>query len=173
MVPMLSTRGALNDFRADLARYPRGSWFSRRQLWAVAVYRLGAAGVASPGARGALLRAAYRPLYLLAQILTGVEIPARAAIGPGLYIAHAGPVTVHSDASVGPNATLNIGTVIGATGEGGAPRIGANLRMGAYSQIIGEVVVGNDVTLGSLTLLNRDAAAGSILVGIPARSVKQ
>ena len=74
---------------------------TQQGLWALLQYRLAAAVYRSslpPAARGPLLAL----LYLwrkVVEVTTGISLPHTAVIGPGLYIAHFGPVILNKRAS--------------------------------------------------------------------------
>jgi serine acetyltransferase len=105
------------------------------------------------------------------RILTNIEIPRTAQIGPGLRIAHGGPVIINAETTIGANCSLNVGVVLGTDGPDGsaAPTIGNDVRFGANSMVIGAVTVGDGATIGALTLVRTDVPARSRAVGVPAR----
>ena len=55
---------------------------------------------------------------LFVQVTSGVTLPARARIGPGLYIPHTGYIVVDSQTVIGTNCTLTQGVTIGHGGGG-------------------------------------------------------
>jgi serine O-acetyltransferase len=155
-------------FRADRARYPRHAWLTQRSLWAVAAFRFGQEALG----RGPVWRIAHRLIDLASQVTTNIEIPARASIGPGLRIYHAGPVVIHEKTVIGSHCTLNVGTVIGAARDDDVPVIGDRLTTGAHSHLLGAISVGDDVSVGALSIVTKDVPAGALVAGNPARVLR-
>lgn len=54
----------------------------------------------------------------LIEVLTGIELPYRARIAPGLYLGHFGNIIVHPDAVIGPGCNFSQGVTIGVSGRG-------------------------------------------------------
>jgi serine O-acetyltransferase len=108
------------------------------------------------------------------EIMTGISIPAQAAIGKGLRIHHFGGVIVHSAAVVGEYCTLYHGVTLGDRGGwGGAPRVGNRVLIGAGAKLIGEIVIGDDCVIGANAVVNTSVPAGHIAVGVPAVTKKR
>ena len=51
------------------------------------------------------------------------------------------------------------------------PKLGHNVIVGANSVIIGNVKIGNNVTIGAMTLVNKDIPDNAIAIGIPVRII--
>lgn len=60
-----------------------------------------------------------------------------------------------------------------AAKDGKAPKIGDNVFIGANSVIIGDVTIGDNCFIGALTLVNKSFPANSIIVGSPAKLLKE
>ena len=157
-------------FKADRARYPRRAWLAERSLWAIAVYRLGQAVVSAPPSTQCFLRPAHRALILLSQILTNIEISTRAQIGPGLRIHHVGPIVVGA-ATIGSDCTLRIGNILGNRSDSDWPTLGNRVELGAGAQVLGGITIGDDVTVGAMSLVIHDVPSNSTVVGVPARVI--
>lgn len=165
---------ALQRFRADLARYPRGAFLYERSLWAIAVYRLGQGLRERGGLVGAVGTQAYRVLALLVHILTNIEIPASATIGPGLRIYHAGPIIINAGSTVGADCILNTGVILGnKETRDDVPTVGDRVSFGAGACVLGAVHIGNDVKVGAMTLVLDDVPSGTTVVGVPGRVIKR
>jgi serine O-acetyltransferase len=157
-------------FKADRARYPAQAWFHERSLWAIAVYRFGQAVLAAPPSTRRALRPLHRALILASQILTNIEINSRAQIGPGLRIHHVGPIVV-GEATLGADCTLRVGNILGNRNDEQWPVLGDRVELGAGAQVLGGITVGDDVTVGALSLVMHDVPPKSVVAGIPARIV--
>ena len=111
---------------------------------------------------------------LFVQVTSGVTLPARARIGPGLYIAHTGYIVVNSQTVIGSNCTLTQGVTIGhrAGGRkrgGGNPVIGDRVYIGPGSAIIGPITVGDDALIGVGAVVRRSVPPRGVVAGNPAR----
>jgi len=95
-------------------------------------------------------------------VLTGISLPEEAKIGPGLRIHHAGPVVVHSDVVIGASCVLRHDVTLGERGGKGAPRLGDDVDVGAYAQVLGPVQVGAGARIGALALVLHDVPAHGV-----------
>jgi serine O-acetyltransferase len=117
------------------------------------------------------------PVWSLNVYITGADISPTTQIGPGCYLGHAVGCAING--KIGRNALIFGGAVIGGGrghgdvgGGDGLPVVGDNLVMGHGAKIIGPITVGDNVTVGALSLVLHDVPAGSVVVGVPARVVK-
>lgn len=155
---------------ADRRRYGRHAWLVQPSYWAVMVYRFGrwTKFTSSPLRKPA--HGLYFAAYSIVRLLTGIDIPRGAAIGPGLLIHHHGGVIINPGAVIGANCTMRQGVTIGTKYDGGGcPRLEDDVILGAYAQVLGPINVGAGVTIGAMTLVLADVPAGSTAVGIPAK----
>ncbi len=158
-------------WQADLQRYPPRPWLKEQSIYAIAVYRFGQNLDRRPAgwARRSLL-----PLYWLmfrvVETMTGISLPKSAQIGPGLRIWHFGNIFVHPDAVLGARCTLRQGVTIGNRHEDGrVPRLGDDVELGSYAQVLGPVQIGDGAKIGAMAVVLRDVPAGAVAVGNPAR----
>lgn len=170
----------LSDYRADVARYKHydkhsgaRESLSQQGLWALLQYRLASAVYTSslpPAARGPLLAL----LYLwrkLVEVTTSISLPHTAVIGPGLYIAHFGPVILNKRVVIGAVCDLHQGVSIGVSdraGRSGAPVIGDHVWIGPHATVAGPLTVGDNVMISANSLVTRDVPSGSVVRGVPA-----
>jgi len=164
------------DWRADLKRYPQSRPFLKEQsLWAIWVYRFGRRVDQRPeGFVKRLFTIIYWLLFRCVETLLTTSVPKSALIGPGLRIWHFGNIFIHPEARIGAGCTLRHGVTIGNRVEDGpVPRIGNNVDIGAYAQLLGDIRVGNDCKIGAMTVVLCDVPDGATAVGIPARIICQ
>ena len=110
------------------------------------------------------------------QLTTNISLPARARIGPGLYIPHIGCIVVNSGAVIGSNCTLAHGVTIGHRRGGhqrmsGSPVIGDRVYIGPGAAIIGPITVGEDSLIGVCAVVTRPVPARGVAAGNPAKLV--
>ena len=176
--------GGWRGFRADLARYQTyhldrsalSSLLLNQGLWVLLQYRV-TRGLYDSGVPSFLKK----PLLVfcvlwqkLIEVLTGVELPYRATVAPGLFIAHFGPILIHPDAVIGAGCNLCQGVTLGVSGRGsgrGVPTLGERVYVGANAVIAGPVNVGDDAVISANALVIRDVAPGAVVMGNPAKVV--
>lgn len=109
----------------------------------------------------------------LSQMITKSEISEYADLGPGLFIAHLGPVVVGRHVKAGRNLFLRQNITLGGNGKDhGHPTLGHNVIIGANSVVIGPISIGSDTIIGAMSLVNKSCGENSVLVGIPAKNIK-
>lgn len=165
----------LSDWDCDLARY--GTWraFLREQsIWAVWLYRQGRRlDDRRPGFGKKWRTTLYWLAFRVIETMTGISLPKSASIGPGLRIWHFGNIFVHPDATIGANCTLRQGVTIGNRHvDGPVPVLGDNVELGAYTQILGGVRIGNNCRIGAMTVVLHDMPDGSTAVGAASRLIQ-
>ena len=162
---MRQHRGERHEFRsrADAAvQILRLAWVSDAFL-AQALYRL-KARLQALGVP-VLPRVAHRLAMITAQVSIGDPV----LVHPGVYIIHGqfvadGLVEIGSGAVIAPFVTIGLraGDVRGAT-------IGPNVSIGTGAKVIGGVHIGAGAIVGANAVVVSDVAAGSTVVGAPAR----
>jgi len=106
----------------------------------------------------------------LIEITTGICIPVRARIGPGLRICHYGGIVLHPAVVVGEGCTIFHGVTLGDQGlSGGAPRIGDRVMIGAGAKVLGSIEVGDDCLIGANAVVVSSVPPASVAVGVPAK----
>jgi serine O-acetyltransferase len=123
-----------------------------------------------------------RFLSQTARFLTGVEIHPGAQIGRGFFIDHGMGVVIGETAEIGNNVTLYHGVTLGGTtvfGAGGKvmtkrhPTLGNNVVVGSGAQILGPIMIGDDVKVGANAVVVKDVEKGVTVVGVPAHQTEK
>ncbi len=173
-----------DNLREDLKRYGSGSRQQIRAVllipvvWAIIGYRFArwVHTAQAPKPVHKLMRLAATLINLWANIATNIEIPAEAAIGPGLYIAHTGYIVLGPGVLLGHHCTLTQGVTIGHAGGGKqswleCPVIGDRVYVGPGAAIIGPVTIGDDALIGVNAVVTRSVPPRGVAVGNPARVI--
>jgi len=160
------------DFREDMNRYGKKSLITQPALWAILIYRFGRWTLTCPRIISSSVHLIYFICYSFVRLITGIDIPRTAIIGPGLMIHHFSGVIIHPNARIGKNCTLRQGVTIGVKHDDGRPpTIGDNFVAGAYAQILGDISIEDNVQVGALSLMTIHGEPNSTYVGIPARKL--
>jgi serine O-acetyltransferase len=122
----------------------------------------------------------YRPYYYYLNLkffslslLLGFTIPPN-VFGPGLSIAHRGPIVVNERAKIGENCRVHVCTVIGSSAGhfGLAPSIGNNVYIGSGAKIFGDIEIADDVAIGANSVVNKTFYESNIgIAGTPAKKI--
>lgn len=151
----------------DLLREYKTAWSwcpSRSLLASIRAYQRNA-GSRNPfciiAAKLAILR------YRWWSVITGADIPINARIGGGLLLPHPGGIVIHPEAEIGPNCLIFQQVTIGI-GNGGVPRIGGHVDIGAGAKILGAVAIGDHARIGANAVVLRDVPSGKTATGVPA-----
>ncbi len=111
----------------------------------------------------------------LGQFLTGIEIHPGARIGRRVVIDHGMGVVIGETAEVGDDCTLyhqvTLGTTTTVRGRKRHPTIGRGVIIGAGAKVLGAFTVGDNARIGANAVVVEPVAAGTTVVGIPARAV--
>ncbi len=100
----------------------------------------------------------------------GCELYFSTTIGDGFYITHGIGTIIGSRNIIGKGFRIYQGCTIGHTKDKGKGNIlGDNITMYSNSQILGELTIGENVVIGSNTLVLNDIPANSIAKGSPAK----
>lgn len=93
-----------------------------------------------------------------------IQILRKTKIGYGLYIGHGGPVIINPTAVIGNNCNLSQFVTIGAI-DGNAAEIGDNVYIGPSCCLIENVRIGNNVTIGSGSVVTHDIPDNATVAG--------
>lgn len=108
------------------------------------------------------------------RFLTGIEIHPGAVIGEGVFIDHGMGVVIGETAEIGDNTTLYQGVSLAGTSLKRVkrhPTLGKNIIVGAGTQLIGAITIGDNTKIGAGSVVVKDIPANSTAVGVPARVV--
>lgn len=103
----------------------------------------------------------------------GYDIPYSIEIGPGLLLFHINGIVI-SAKRIGKNATISHCTTIGMKiidGVSKFPEIGDNLYLAPGAKIVGGIKVGDNVAVGTNSVLINSVESNSIVLGIPGKVV--
>ncbi len=123
------------------------------------------------------LRALARTLANFSRILTGIEIHPEAKIGKNFFIDHGTGVVIGQTAVIGDNVTIYHGVTLGGVGRVGKvdgkrhPTLEDWAIIGAGSQVLGDITIGEHAKVGANSVVTSDIPAGATAIGIPARVI--
>jgi serine O-acetyltransferase len=115
-------------------------------------------------------------LSYLNQIIFGIEISPRCAIGPGIFFPHTSG-TVIGASKIGSYVTIFQGVTLGARQIDMSydlslrPELGDYVVVGAGAKVLGGICLGDNVKVGANSVLLRSVSANATVAGIPAREV--
>jgi serine O-acetyltransferase len=97
----------------------------------------------------------------------------RNVFGPGLSIAHGGPIIVHPKAVVGENCRIDRCVSIGSIHyPAAAPRIGNNVYIGPGAVIDGDIEIADGIAIGANSYVNKSfKEPGITIAGCPAKKI--
>lgn len=104
----------------------------------------------------------------------GVDIGAKAQIGPGFIVRHVGGIAINSGATIGKDVEILQGVTIGYERRGkrqGNPQIGNCVWIGSNAAIVGKVRIGNNVLIAPGAFVNFDVPDNSIVIGNPGKVI--
>lgn len=111
-----------------------------------------------------LAKSLYPPLPLLV-----IDCP---NIGPGFFIQH-GFATIIKARRIGSNFWVNQQVTVGYAGKDRFPTIGNNVRIAAGAKVLGEVNVGDNVTVGANAVVVKNVPSNCTVVGVPAHIIRR
>lgn len=95
----------------------------------------------------------------------GIQISPKVKVGYGLYIGHGMSIVVNPTAVIGNNVNLSQFTTIGSN-SGPAAIIGNNVYIGPNVCLIGNISVGNDVTIGASAVVTKNVPDNVTVAGV-------
>jgi len=99
----------------------------------------------------------------------GNDISCWSEIGPGLRIVHISNIVIGRRARVGKNFTILNGVTLGEknASENVMPNIGDDVYIGTGAKLVGDITIGDNVTIGALTFCNKSVPRDSVAYGNP------
>ena len=107
---------------------------------------------------------------LLLRVLYSFELPKTVKVGKNVIFEHRGLGTViNVNSEIGDNSIIQHHVTIGLKEYRGqknskAPKIGKNVKIGAYATILGDITIGDNVVIGANTLVLQDIEPNTIVV---------
>ena len=105
-------------------------------------------------------------------VVSGAEIHLNSRISGGLLITHPNGIVIHPDAEIGPNCLIFQQVTIGIA-NGGVPKLGGHVDIGAGAKVLGGIVIGNNARIGANAVVIHSVLEGQTVVGIPAKPVRR
>ena len=114
--------------------------------------------------------------HIMVEWILGIELPRKTRVGRGLIIYHGQSLVINQGVIIGENCVLRNSTTIGhkVLKDGTlskCPVIGDRVNIGANVCIIGDISIGNDVTIGAGTVVVKSIPSNCVIVGNPARII--
>jgi serine O-acetyltransferase len=139
---------------------------------ALAVYRLGAWGrLQSPGI-AKFMHYLWLLLHRRIRNRYGIEIPATAALGRRILLAHYGAICIHDFARIGDDCLIRHGVTIGAlAGGAGAPILEEGVEVGTGVVIAGPITIGARARIGPNAVVTRNVPVGAVVFASESRTI--
>ncbi|MDF2700938.1 MAG: serine O-acetyltransferase [Haloplasmataceae bacterium] len=111
-------------------------------------------------------------MYIVRNTLN-IEIHPAAKIGKRFFIDHGTGVVIGATAEIGDDVLIYHGVTLGGTGKHKGkrhPTIGDNCVIGTGAKILGPITIGSGSKIGANSVVLKDVAKNTTVVGIPAVS---
>lgn len=122
----------------------------------------------------AKLRILSRIFANIVRLFTGIEIHPGAQIGRRFFIDHGIGVVIGETAVVGDDVLIFHTVTLGGKSFESIkrhPTIGNRVIVGAGAKLIGNITIGDDVTIGANTVVTKDVPNGATIVGAKSRLI--
>jgi len=126
----------------------------------------------------AKIRLPFIPRFIsqIVRWVTGVEIHPGAKIGPGFFIDHGMGVVIGETTEVGRDVLIYQGVTLGGTGADRGkrhPTLGDHVVVGAGAKVLGNIRIGNNVKIGSGSVVVHSVPNNCTVVGVPGEIVRR
>ncbi len=108
------------------------------------------------------------------QFITNIDIHPAAYIGRRIFIDHGIGIVIGETAQIGNDVTIYQGVSLGGVSLEKTkrhPTILHNTTIGAGAKVLGDIVIGENVKIGSNSVVIKDVPSNSTAVGIPAKVI--
>ena len=122
------------------------------------------------------MKLAARVLSQHVRRVTGIEIHPGATIGKRCFIDHGMGIVIGETTEIGDDCSLYQGVTLGGTGKDVGkrhPTLGDRVIVSSGAKVLGPFHVGNDVKIGSGSVVLKEIPDGCTVVGVPGRVVKR
>lgn len=100
------------------------------------------------------------------------DLAAKTVIGRGTSLGHKGlGIVINQNSVIGENCIIAQNVTL-AGGKGGSPVMGDYIYVGCNSVIYGGVNIGDNVTIGACSFVNKDIPSNAVAVGVPAKVIR-
>ncbi|MDD2942090.1 MAG: serine O-acetyltransferase [bacterium] len=117
-----------------------------------------------------------RLISQISRFFTGLEIHPGAKIGQGVFFDHGSGVVIGETAEIGNNVIIYHQVTLGGTSLNPGkrhPTIGDDVIIGAGAKLFGPLHIGNNSQIGGGAVVTKNVPPDSVVVGNPARVVRQ
>lgn len=114
--------------------------------------------------------------YLMNHYFNNSEINNEACLGVGVNIPHPIGVVIGGDSVIGEGSVVMSNVTLGANsakkGDYYYPKLGTNCYIGSNTTLIGDIELGDNVTIGANSFVNKSFPNNSVIAGVPAIRIK-
>lgn len=169
---MIRAVGLRNVIREDLRQH-RGQVFAPG-FQALFFHRVGVYATTTRRPLRSLLYVVYSAGSLFCRNFFGIELERSVNVGRRLLLGHQHGIVIHSYASIGDDCVIRQGVTFGVGTEwitGKGPIIGDRVQFGVGTVVVGNVTIGDDVTIGPNCVITRDVPPNCTLFVAPPRAI--
>ncbi len=115
----------------------------------------------------------FRPLGILMHrhysIKYHIDIKRECEIGYGLYLSHGMCIVINGRTIIGNNVNISQFVNIGNNDPATRAVIGDNVYIGPLTSVVGPVTIGDNATIGSNTVVNKNIPENATVAGVPSK----